>query len=612
MLPNRIAVLFIFIMLNFSSAFAQPLRADKIEPPNWWTDMKFNRIQLMVYGSDLNDVKAEFSSGDLKVLKVSNAENHAYTFIDVEIPAKARPGNYKLTLSKGKNRTVLSFPLYKRSRTENRFKGFSQKDVIYMITPDRFANGDISNDSISGMNDHFPRTSNLGRHGGDIQGIIDHLDYLKDLGVTALWINPLVENNTRLSYHGYAATDLYKIDPRFGTNSLYTKFVEEAHKRGMKVILDHVNNHVGIYHPWIKNPPFAGWINGTAEKHNNTIHYNSSNYDIHADSSTRIINNQGWFVNEMPDLNQRNPFLAGYLIQNTIWWIESTGLDGIREDTYPYSDQQFLSRWAKEIMGVYPEFNIVGEVWMGDPAFLAPYQAGSPLHKNFDTHLPSVTDFAFNDIVREALRDSAADMRKIYDLISKDYLYPDPSRLVIFADNHDISRIIYELKGDFSRFKLAMTLLLTCRGIPQLYYGTELGIEGGPDHGSIRADFPGGFSGSNHNAFLKEERTQRENQYYDFIRSLIAMRKKYSPAIGSGTMIHFPVYNNMYFYLRDTGSQSILVILNGRNEKQKFDFSWTGKKPGRIADAFTGNEIKLNQDLSVEIPAMGAAVFELK
>ncbi|MGE5499197.1 MAG: alpha-amylase family glycosyl hydrolase, partial [Syntrophothermus sp.] len=381
---------------------------------------------------------------------------------------------------------------------------------------------------------------------------------------------------------------------------------------GMKIILDHVNNHIGIYHPWIKNTPFAGWINGTAEKHKNTIHYNSSNYDIHADSSTRIINNQGWFVNEMPDLNQRNPFLARYLIQNTLWWIETAGLDGIREDTYPYSDQQFLSRWAKEILEVYPDFNIVGEVWMGDPAFLAPYQAGSPLHKNFDTHLPSVTDFAFNDIVREALRDSAVNMRKIYDLISKDYLYSDPSRLVTFVDNHDISRIIYDLKGDFPRFKLAMTLLLTCRGIPQLYYGTELGIEGGPDHGSIRADFPGGFKESSHNAFLKEGRTQKENQYYDYLSSMIALRKKYISAIGSGRMVHFPVHNNIYFYLRDAGAEKILVILNGRNEKQKLDISLAGIREGKLVNAVTGEGVKVESGLSVEVPAMGAAIYELK
>lgn len=601
------------IVFTFQAAFAQQVKISKVEPPNWWSGMKYNHVQLMVYGEGLQGVKAGFNSPKLKVVKVNNTDNPSYAFIDIDIPDNAAPGTYTLTLTKGSDKAAIDFPVLKRENPSGRYQGFSPKDVIYMITPDRFANGDRNNDEVAGMNDHYLPDSAYGRHGGDIQGIIDHLDYIKDLGVTAVWVNPLVENNTRLSYHGYAVTDHYKIDARFGTNELYKKFVEEAHKRGLKVILDHVNNHISSFHPWLKNLPAGDWLNGSKEQHNITRHINSSVYDIHSDPAVRDFNNHGWFVHEMPDLNQRNLYLAKYLTQNTIWWIEYSGLDGIREDTYPYPDQKFLSEWNKTILAEYPKFNIVGEVWMGEAAFLAPFQAGSFFPKKFDTNLPSVTDFAFRDAAADVFANGRG-MRRMYDDIAKDYLFPNPSNLVTFLDNHDVERIMYLVHSDMNQFRLALELLLTTRGIPQLYYGTEIGIVGGPDDGRKRADFPGGFPNSSHNAFTKEGRTEKENEIYDFIHKLLEIRKS-SEALQSGKLIHFPPFDEVYPYLRISDNQTVLVVLNGNKEAQKLNISSLGdhfKDAKVLKSLLTGKEIKYTPDLKLELDALTGDIFEVK
>lgn len=607
------SLFFVLLLVLTQTGFSQSIKINKIEPPNWWAGMKYNRIQLMVYGQNLNDLKAKFNTPLLKVLKVTNAENPLYSFIDVEVSNKIKPGQYTLTLSKGSEKADYNYQILERKTSEGK-KGFAPEDVIYMITPDRFANGDKSNDDIPGMNDRYNPKNKSGRHGGDIQGLIDHMDYMKELGVTALWINPLTENNTKVSYHGYAVTDLYKIDPRYGTNELYAKFVNESHKRGLKVILDHVNNHIGIFHPWIESLPFKSWLNGSVENHNITSHVNSSNYDIHADPAARDFSNHGWFVDEMPDLNQRDPFLAKYLIQNTLWWVENYNLDGIREDTYPYSDQKYLSDWAKVIMDEYPNFNIVGEVWMGDASYLAPYQTGSPLHKDFDTYLPALMDFGLCDAVRDYFRDSTASVRKVYDALSKDYLYANPYNLVTFLDNHDMERILFVLKNNYDRLKLAMTLLLTTRGIPQIYYGTEIGIAGGPDHGTIRAEFPGGFENNDHNAFTKAGRTQLENELFDFTQQLLTIRRQYVKAFAQGKLVHFPPVKEMYPYMRIAGDEKILVVLNNKKEAQSLKVSYLGdqfKGAKTLVNLKTQKEITLTPDTQIELAPYEGGIYKI-
>ncbi|MDP4173755.1 MAG: alpha-amylase family glycosyl hydrolase [Bacteroidota bacterium] len=607
-------LLLLLLLFAFQFALAQSVNISKVEPPNWWAGMKYNKIQLMVYGENLKGVSAKFNSPLLKILKVNDAESPSYSFIDVEVSPKIKPGEYILQLTKGKEKVEYKYQINKR-KNQGCQQGFSPKDVIYMISPDRFADGDKSNNDFPGMNDHYNPSSEMGRHGGDIQGIIDHLDYIKDLGFTSIWINPLVENNTKVSYHGYAVTDLYKIDPRYGTNDLYMKLVDLSHQKGLKVILDHVNNHIGIFHSWIENLPFKSWLNGSVKDHHITRHFNSTIYDIHADVSAKDFNNHGWFVDEMPDLNQQNPFLAKYLIQNTLWWIESSGLDGLREDTYPYSDQKFLSDWAKIILDEYPHFNIVGEVWMGDPAFLAPFQSGSVLHKDFDTHLPVVTDFSLCDAARDVFKDSTTGIRRVYDALSKDYLFQNPYNLLTFMDNHDMKRILNVTKNDYDRFKLALTLLLTTRGIPQVYYGTEIGIVGGNSDGTIRAEFPGGFPNSDHNAFTKQGRTKKENEVYDFTHQLLQIRKQYERAFSEGKLVHFPPLNELYAYMRASEDQKVLVILNNKNEKQSFKISTLEDQLGNaktIKDLKSGKEISIDPQLQLEVGALEGAIFEIK
>jgi len=601
----------LLIVLVSARIAAQNPVIEKIEPPNWWSGMKHNKIQVMVYGKDLKSSSAEFDSDKIKVLKVNEVENSSYLFIDVEISNDAPAGDYTLTLSADGKKSSHKFPVLVRQGSEGSFRGFNPKDIIYLITPDRFVNADTTNDFAADMNDRFPADSHIGRHGGDLQGIINKLSYMKELGVTAVWITPVVENNTRVSYHGYAATDLYKVDKRFGSNELYKKFVDEAHKLGLKVIYDHVNNHIGITHPWINNLPMKDWINGTVKEHHTTPHFNVAIKDPNGDQTLTRYSQTGWFVNEMPDLNQRNPFLARYLIQNTIWWIEMTGLDGIREDTYPYPDQEYLSTWAAEIFKEYPDFNIVGEVWIGDPLILSCFQKDSPLSK-IKTNLPSVTDFALRDAVEKAFAPKGS-LSEIYETISRDAGYSNPNYLVTFLDNHDITRIMFITDGNLNKYKMAVTLLLTTRGIPQIYYGTEVGLKGGPDHGSIRADFPGGFPNSGHDAFTSEGRTDIENEAYNFVKKMISIRKD-NPELSEGKLTHYPVMKEIYCYFRELGSEHSFVLLNNNKQKESINLSLLSHKlpeGTRLKNLFTGEEKIVTKDFSLELEPESAVIYKL-
>ena len=368
-----------------------------------------------------------------------------------------------------------------------------------------------------------------------------------------------MENNSRMSYHGYAATDLYKIDPRFGSNDLYKDLVSLAHQKGLKIIFDHINNHIGINHLWVNDPPFNDWFNGTKNNHFITSHEKISIYSSYSSELTRDSTIQGWFVEEMPDLNERNPFLAKYLIQNMLWWIEYTGLDGIREDTYPYSDQEFLANWNTAIINEYPKFNITGEAWIEDPALLAPYQKDSKLNLNQNTNLPSVIDFGLFRAIRNFCKPNGS-VTDLYETLAKDFLYSEPNNLLTFADNHDIDRIMFAAKKDVSKFKLALTFLLTTRGIPQIFYGTEIGMVGGKSHGELREEFPGGFPEHKRSAFDIKERLSSENEIYEFTQSLINIRKKYN-SISKGELIHFPPDGELYFYFRVLENEIILVII---------------------------------------------------
>lgn len=523
--------------------------------------MKWDTVQLMVYGENLEGVRVSDSDDELKILNVQSLDNSSYLFVDIFIPEDIKAGNYKIQFYKDDVEKEIEYQILEREMSADKHQGFSNEDVIYLIFADRFCDGNAENNTIDDSLDQFTANDLDGRKGGDIEGIISKLDYLKELGITAIWITPMLENNMWMSYHGYAATDLYKIDPRFGTNELYKKLNEEAHKHGLKIILDHVSNHIGINHYWVNNPPAPDWFNGTRENFIRASHDKMAFLDIHGDSITVKMNQQGWFTDYMPDLNQRNPFLKKYLIQNTLWWIEYAGIDGIREDTYPYNDQKYLADWAEAILTEYPYFNIVGEIWQGVPSIVSGYQSKSPVRKvDFDSNLPSVTDFALSDAIRDYLS-GAKGIYKVYETIAQDMVYSDSDNLMVFFDNHDVDRAMLVANGDVDKYKIALNLVLFTRGIPKIFYGTEIGIKGGTKHGEVREPFPGGFTGDKRNAFNREGRTDLENDIYNYLQELLSLRKNY-PVLAKGKLRHIYPSDDLYVLIKYYEDQIALILIN--------------------------------------------------
>ncbi len=547
----------LLLALGFTNIFSQKILVNKIEPPNWWAGMEHDTVQLMIYGKNLNLVKVE--SNDLKIVNFHNVPNHNYAFINIAVSSKAKIGNHTLLLSNSNDQTKISYPILLRKRKSSEHIGFSNRDVIYLIMPDRFANEDTTNDKINGYDDSFKGNPTQGRRGGDIKGIIKRLNYLKDLGITAIWLTPLLENNTDRSYHGYAATDLYKIDPRFGTLADYKHLVKKAHELGLKIIYDHVSNHISIDHPWMKDLPTKTWINGTEKKHLNAVHNKMVFTDPHSDSLSIKKITQGWFVDIMPDLNQKDKYLANYLIQNLIWWMETAEIDGVREDTYPYADANFEARLSTEILREYPASNIVGEVWTGEPAYLAGFQKDSKVRESFNTNLPVVTDFAMRDAFYHFLKGGS--IFEIYSTLAKDNLYPNPDNLLVFIDNHDIERTMFIADKNLKQAKLAYLMLLTTRGIPQILYGSEIGMVGTQDQGTLRLPFPGGFPNDKRDAFTFSGRTEYENNIFNFLKKIFHLRKKHS-ALSVGKLTQFPPKNEIYVYTKQSDNEKILVLVN--------------------------------------------------
>lgn len=564
-----LTILLLFFVTSVS--FSQSPSINKIEPPDWWIGMKWNKLQLMIYGEQLSDITVSSKDKRIVVDKVHKIENPHYAFVDIIIPPDLKEGEYEFTIKNKSGKTSFRYSLKERENDPGYHRGFSNKDIMYLIMADRFCDGNPVNNRIGDSLEVFTPDDLNGRKGGDIEGIISKLDYISELGVTALWVTPMLENNMYMSYHGYAATDLYNIDPRFGSNELYKRLVKEAHSKNLKVILDHVTNHIGINHPWINNLPMDDWINGKPGNHKPANHNKLTLHDIHSDSITMSATWEGWFTDYMPDLNQRNPFLKNYLIQNTLWWIEYSGIDGIREDTYPYADQYYLSEWAQAIFNEYPDFNIVGEIWTGSPAFLAAYQGNNKFNSKVNSHLPSVTDFGLSDALRAYLSGEKS-LTYIYETIALDFLYSDPYSLLTFFDNHDISRGLFVANENVEKFKIALSILLTTRGIPKLLYGTEIGMVGDDHHGNIRTPFPGGFPDGKKNAFTKSGRTEYQNEIYDYVTELLMIRNKY-PALQSGRLLHFYPFNDQYIYFRILDDQKIMVVINDKDEQRSLDLT---------------------------------------
>ncbi len=547
---------------------------DKIEPPYWWTGMKCDTLQLMVSGKDISKADINIDYPGVRLAENISLDNPDYKFLYLVIGRDTEPGIMDIEFSMGKKHQTVKYELKGRTMAPEEYRGFDASDVLYLLMPDRFARDKAVETVETNTGMRFPapadRTDPNARHGGNIKGITKHLDYLDSLGVTAVWVCPVLENDMPGgSYHGYATTDYYRVDPRFGTNADWQNMISEAHSRGMKVVMDMIFNHSGSEHPWMKNMPSADWYNHP-DGDNLTNFRLSTVHDPYVSEYDLDHTTNGWFVTAMPDLNQRNPHLMKYLTQNSIWWIESSKIDGIRMDTYPYADMQAMSHWAADVLHEYPNFNIVGECWYANEAGSAFWQSGSKLNP-IDTHLPTVMDFFYILNGKEAFNgdtDPWGGLNKVYDHLSLDFLYPDPQKILTFLDNHDTDRFLTEDPDSLDVWKQAVAFLLTSRGIPQIYYGTEILMSGTKEvtDGNVRRDFPGGFHGDKTNAFTKEGRTPLQNEAWDYISHLLNWRKgDANEVIARGTLVHFMPQNGIYAYRRKLGDKEVIVLLNGRD-----------------------------------------------
>ncbi|UUA70958.1 glycoside hydrolase family 13 protein [Cellvibrio sp. QJXJ] len=611
--------LILFIsLLCVLPVMAQEAGLKRIEPANWWVGMKYNQVELLVHGDNLGATTPAVNYPGVNIINIKKSDSPNYLFVTIDIAATTKPGKFPIEFMRdGKIHRRVDYQLLAREKNSAQRQGFSPKDAIYLITPDRFANGNTGNDAMPGMLEQPNRAYKGGRHGGDIAGMEKHLDYIAAMGFTQIWPNPLTENNMeKYSYHGYAATDLYKIDARYGTNEEFKNFVQKAQKKGIGVIQDIVLNHIGSNHWWMKDLPAKDWLNFPAE-YKETNHRRTTVQDPYAAPADKELFVSGWFVPTMPDLNQRNPQLANYLIQNSLWWIEYAGLSGIREDTYGYADQEFLSRWAKTIMDEYPNFNIVGEEWSPNPAVVAHWQRGKVNASGHVPHMPSVMDFPIHETLREVLHEEESWDKgwvRLYEMLANDFVYADPSNLVIFPENHDTSRLYSYLNEDVDLFKTAMVYMATMRGIPQFYYGSEV-LMTSPrerDDGAVRADMPGGWQGDTKNAFTGKGLTAQERDMQEYVKTLLNWRKK-SAVIHHGKLQHFSPGDGFYAYVRYSDNQAVLVVLNKNAQENLLDLQpyqtfIAGKKSAR--NVLTGKKIAL--DKPIVMPAKTSLIIELQ
>lgn len=600
-------------------ANAVKLDIRRVEPLNWWVGMENPELQIMIYAPGISVLRPEINYPGVSIRRIETTTNPNYQFIYLSIDPATAPGNVDIIFKNGqKTAGSYSFPLLKREENSAGRIGFNSSDAMYLLMPDRFANGDTTNDNHPSVIERRDRRSKDGRHGGDIQGIIDHLDYLQELGFTALWSTPLMEDNVPVcSYHTYAISDYYHIDPRYGTNEDYRRLSDEAGKRGIKLIMDVVTNHCGSAHWWMKDLPSADWIHEFPE-------FTRSNYriwtiqDPHASTLDRKLNTEGWFDSTMPDLNQSNPLLLDYLVQNCIWWIEYANLGGLRIDTYPYNDKEPMTELCRRIMAEYPRFNIVGECWMHESIEVAYWQKGVQNPDGYVSELPCVMDFPLTDALMafpNEKQDWSAGIVRPYVVFGKDYLYADPSNMLIFADNHDTERIWHLLKNDVAKFKLVFSILATTRGIPQVYYGTEIMMTGEKrkGDGDIRRDFPGGWPNEKINAFTRQGRTEQQNEVFDFVKNLLNWRKK-NPVIHHGKMLHFVPEDECYVYFRYDHNKKIMVVLNNsdsENKTLKLNRFSEILAPDSIGhDILSGKKVKLADTLTLS--AKTAMILEIQ
>lgn len=608
--------LFLNLLLTLFATGIVTAENIQVEPAFWWSGMKNPELQLMVYGKDIAEYRPTVEAPGIRLKSAVSLESPNYLILYLNI-GEAKPGAFQITFTKDKKSFSYPYELRERKPNASEIRGFDSSDVLYLIMPDRFANGNPANDQIPMRTSYqVDRNNPNARHGGDLAGIEQHLDYIEDLGVTAIWLNPVLENDMEGgSYHGYATTDYYRVDPRFGSNEEYVQLIEKTHQRGMKVVMDMIFNHCGSDHPWMKDVPSHDWFNHL-DKYVQTNHDKECYFDPYVSEYDRDRMLNGWFVETMPDLNQKNPHVAKYLIQNSIWWIEYSGVDGIRQDTYPYADVDMMRDWCKEVMNEYPDYNIVGEAWMNYTIGSAYWQKGSKLNFGADTELKSVMDFNLMGLASKAFHEEtgwSGGLHTIFEHLCYDYVYPDIYHVLRFLENHDTDRFLPEMPTDLAPFKQAVTFLLTIPGIPQLYYGQELLMNGNKQQsdGYVRRDVPGGWPGDPVNQFEAAQRTPIQNEAWSFLQTLLKWRKG-NEVIAKGKMKHFMVNQGVYVYERSLNGRSVLIMLNGTSQPvdlplDRYVEVLHGKTSGK--DILSGRTVSF--DHQVKLDPKGILVMEL-
>lgn len=561
-------------------AAAEAPEIQKVEPPNWWIGHSLNPVRLLIRGRGLAGAAVSAAARGVRVGATSVSAAGTYAFVDVHLVGEAAPGSTSLTLTTPRGAAAVPFELSEPLAREGRFQGFSQDDVIYLIMPDRFANGDASNDDPPRSRGLLDRTKARYYHGGDFAGVIARLPYLKDLGVTALWLNPWYDNNDRLNdretyegqaitdYHGYGAVDFYGVEERLGDMKTLRGLVDAAHALGMRVIQDQVANHTGPSHPWAHDPPTPRWLSGTAQQHLANTWQIWTLADPHATAPMRRETLEGWFIDILPDINHDDPEAARYVIQNALWWVGALGLDGIRQDTLPYVPRRFWREWMAALKREHPQLAVVGELFDGDPALVSYFQGGASRADGIDIGIDTLFDFPLYFPLRRAFAEGKP-LREVAMMLSRDHLYTDASRLVTFLGLHDVPRFMHEPGATLAGLKLAFTFLLTARGTPLVYYGDEIGLAGGPDPDN-RRDFPGGWPDDARNAFEASERTPEQQSVFEHVRRLLRLRTEL-PALRRGVQLNLAVGEQTWAFARINGGASLVAMFNNGTEEATID-----------------------------------------
>lgn len=608
-MKHTLILLIVFLFSWGGGQNARAMEIKKVAPSFWWAGMKNPELQILLYGEDLALSDVSVSGEGIYLKEAVRQDNPNYLLLYLDL-SEAKAQTFQILLKNGKKKLQVPYELKSRMRRGEDVKGFTSEDVLYLIMPDRFANGNPENDVVGEMREKkVDRTDSFARHGGDIQGISNHLDYIADLGVTAIWLNPTQENDMESgSYHGYAITDYYQIDKRFGSNEDFCALVEKAHEKNLKVVMDMIFNHCGSENYLFRDKPSKDWFNYRSN-YVQTSFKTASVMDIHASAYEKKIATDGWFTSVMPDFNQRNRHVARYLIQSSIWWIEYAGINGIRQDTHPYADFDFMSQWCKEVLDEYPYFNIVGETWLNSNVLVSYWQKDSKLAAPLNSNLPTVMDFPLQALMNQAFDEETGEwgggLYKLYDYQTQDLVYADPMNLLTFLDNHDTSRFVQtdEMAKNLKRYKQAMVFLLTTRGIPQIYYGTEILMTGdkGKGDGDLRKDFPGGWQGDTRNCFVENGRTALENEAFEFTRQLLNWRKG-NQVIGKGSLKHYSIQNGVYVYQREFNGKSVVVIMNGTDDSKELDLTpYLEILPRENAfDVLTGKNVNLSGKLCLD------------